>query len=221
MTTRVLLTAFDPFGGETINPSQQAVARLAAEPALEGVELRTASLPVVFGAAIETMKAAVAECNPDVVICLGEAGGRVTVTPERFAVNLNDAPFPDNAGQQPVDEAVIAGGPSAYASTLPVAEMARAMRAAGIPASESSTAGNYVCNNVFYGLMHLIATERPGLRGGFVHVPYMHEQVVERVDPQPSMSIETITQAVRIAVATSAYAVSASPAVLAPAGQPA
>lgn len=201
--TRVLVTAFDPFGGESVNPSQQAVLRLAAGPAPAGVELRTTFLPVVFGDAIEAMKAAVLVHNPDIVICVGEAGGRVAVTPERFAVNLNDAGFPDNAGRQPVDEPIIEGGPVAYASTLPVAQLVDTLHAAGIPAAKSSTAGNYVCNNVFYGLMHLIATERHELRGGFVHVPYMHEQVLNRLDPQPSLSIETITNAVRIVIETS------------------
>lgn len=207
--TRVLLTAFEPFGGETVNPSQQAVARLAAAPPPPGVELSTTSLPVVFGEAVEAMEAAVAAFEPDVVICVGEAGGRHAVTPERFAVNLNDAPFPDNGGRRPVDEPVVEGGPVAYASTLPVAAMVDAMRAAGIPAVKSSTAGNYVCNNVFYGLMHLIAREKPQLRGGFVHVPYMHEQVLDRLDAQPSLSIEMITDAVRIAVETSVAAVAA------------
>lgn len=202
--TRVLVTAFEPFGGETVNPSQQAVQRLAVGTAPVGVELRTTYLPVVFGQANDVMRAAVATHHPDVVICVGEAGGRFAVTPERFAVNLNDALFPDNAGRRPVDELIVADGPVAYASTLPVTEMVNAMRAAGIPAVKSSTAGNYVCNNLFYGLMHLIATEQPELRGGFVHVPYMHEQVLHRVDAQPSLSIEQITEAVRIAVQTSA-----------------
>jgi len=209
--TRVLVTAFEPFGGETVNPSQQAVQRLAAGAAPGGVELRTAYLPVVFGQAIDAMRAAVATHDPDVVLCVGEAGGRFAVTPERFAVNLNDAPFPDNAGRRPVDEPVVADGPVAYASTLPIAEMVAAMRAAGIPAVKSSTAGNYVCNNVFYGLMHLIATEQPELRGGFVHVPYMHEQVLHRHDAQPSLSIEQITEAVRIAMQTSAGAAGQRP----------
>lgn len=201
---RVLVTAFEPFGGETLNPSQQAVQRLAGGAALVGVDLRTTDLPVAFGQAIDVLRAAIAAHDPDVVLCVGEAGGRFAVTPERFAVNLNDASFPDNAGNQPVDEPIVAGGPVAYASTLPVAEMVAAMRTAGIPATKSSTAGNYVCNNVFYGLMHLIATERPGLRGGFVHVPYMHEQVLHRRDAQPSLSLEQITDALRIAVQTAA-----------------
>ena len=198
--TRILVTAFEPFGGESVNPSQQAVHRLAAGPTPVGVELSTACLPVVFGQAVEALRAAVASHDPEVVLCLGEAGGRVAVTPERFAVNLNDAAFPDNAGRRPVEEPVVADGPVAYASTLPVTAMVQAIRAAGIPANASSTAGNYVCNNVFYGLMHLIATERPELIGGFVHVPYMHEQVLHRLDGPPSLSIEQITEAVRIAV---------------------
>lgn len=199
--TRVLLTAFDPFGGETVNPSQQAVARLADADAPAGVEIRTAVLPVVFGDAIDALREAVAEHEPDLVICAGEAGGRFAVTPERVAVNVNDAPMPDNAGRTPVDEPVVEGGPVAYLSGLPVAAIVDALRAAGIPAAKSSTAGNYVCNNVFYGLMHLIATERPGLVGGFVHVPYVHEQVVNRTD-QPSLSLDEITEALRITVQT-------------------
>jgi len=201
--TRVLLTGFEPFGGESTNPSQQAVQRLAAGPAPEDVQIRTTSLPVVFGAAIQAMTAAVDEHEPDIVICVGEAGGRVCITPERFAVNLDHAPFPDNAGGQPIEQTIVEDGPVAYRSTLPVTDMIQAMRAAGIPAAPSSSAGNYVCNNVFYGLMHLIATTRPRLVGGFVHVPYMHEQVVDRADAQPSLSIATITDAIAIAIETS------------------
>jgi len=201
--TRVLLTGFEPFGGENTNPSQQAVQRLAAGPAPDDVQIRTTSLPVVFGDAIQAMTAAVDEHEPDIVICVGEAGGRVAITPERFAVNLDDAPFPDNAGRQPIEQAILEDGPVAYRSTLPVTDMVQVMRAAGIPATPSSSAGNYVCNNVFYGLMHLIATTRPQLVGGFVHVPYMHEQVVHRADNQPSLSIATITEAIAIAVTTS------------------
>jgi len=201
--TRVLLTGFEPFGGESTNPSQQAVQRLTAGPAPEDVQIVGVSLPVVFGAAITAMTAAVDEHEPDIVICVGEAGGRVAVTPERFAVNLDHAPFPDNAGRQPIEATIVEDGPVAYRSTLPVTDMIQAMRAAGIPAAPSSSAGNYVCNNVFYGLMHLIATTRPQLVGGFVHVPYMHQQVVDRADAQPSLSIATITDAIAIAIETS------------------
>ncbi len=206
--TTVLVTAFEPFGGETVNPSQQAVSRLADGPVPDGVRIRTAVLPVVFGDAIDALRKAVAEHDPDLVICAGEAGGRFAVTPERVAVNLDDAPMPDNAGRSPVDRPVVEGGPVAYFSGLPVAAIVDALHAAGIPAAKSSTAGNYVCNNVFYGLMHLIATERPGLVGGFVHVPYVHEQVLNRAD-QPSLSLEMITEALRITVQTSIGALAA------------
>ena len=200
--TRVLLTGFEPFRGESINPSQQAVQRLATGPTPENVQLVGVSLPVVFDAAIDVLTAAVDEHEPDIVICVGEAGGRVAVTPERFALNLDDAGFPDNAGGRPIDHTIVEAGPVAYRSTLPVTDLVQAMRAAGIPASPSSSAGSYVCNNVFYGLMHLIATTRPQIIGGFVHVPYMHEQVVDRAEARPSLSIATITEAIAIAVTT-------------------
>ncbi|MBC7372468.1 MAG: pyroglutamyl-peptidase I [Frankiales bacterium] len=200
--TRILLTGFEPFGGESTNPSLLAVQRVAAGPATPDVQIRIASLPVVFGDAIDVMTAAVDEHEPDIVICVGEAGGRVAVTPERFALNLDDAGFPDNAGRQPLDHTIVEAAPVAYRSTLPVTDLVQAMRAAGIPAAPSSSAGNYVCNNVFYGLMHLIATTRPQLVGGFVHVPYMHEQVLDRADARPSLSIATITEAIAISVTT-------------------
>lgn len=210
--TRVLVTAFEPFGGETVNPSQLAAQRLAEGPPIDGVELRTAFLPVVFGDAIDALTAAIAEHDPEVVVCVGEAGGRFAVTPERVAVNVNDAPFPDNAGRKPVDEPIVEGGPVAYLTGLPIAEIVEALHRAGIPAAKSSTAENYVCNNVFYGLMHHISTERPHVVGGFVHVPYVHEQVLGRLDPKPSLSLEQVTEAVRIAVQTAVASLRARPA---------
>lgn len=208
--TRVLLTAFDPFGGETLNPAQEAVHAVCAGPAIDGVELRSVVLPVVFGTAVEALHAAVAEHEPDLVLCFGEAGGRSAVTPERFAVNLNDAPMPDNSGSQPVDEVIVVDGPVAYTSSLPVAQLVDALHAAGIPAAKSSTAGNYVCNNVFYGLMHLIATQRPALRGGFVHVPYQCEQVLTKHATPPSLPATTIAEAVRLTVQVSVAALDRS-----------
>ncbi len=201
--TRVLLTAFEPFGGEAVNPSQEAARRLAAGLALPGVELSTVFLPVVYGAALAVLRAAVEEHDPEVVVCTGLAGGRFGVTPERVAINLDDAPMADNSGQAPVDTPIVPGGPVGYLSTIPVAAIVQALTAAGIPASKSSSAGHYVCNHVFYGLMHLIATERPAMLGGFVHVPFAHEQVLDRLDDVPSLALDTITEAVRIAVLTS------------------
>jgi pyroglutamyl-peptidase len=199
---RVLLTAFEPFGGEQVNPSQLAVQRLAAA-GLDGVDLCTAFLPVVYYRAAEALRAAIDEHEPDIVVCTGQAGGRFGVTPEKVAVNRNDTAMPDNAGQAPVDEPIVADGPVGYFTGLPVAAIVEALRNAGIPSGVSWTAGAYICNHVFYALMHLIATERPGLRGGFVHVPFVHEQVVRRTDAQPSLSVDEIVAALRITVRTS------------------
>jgi pyroglutamyl-peptidase len=204
--TRVLLTAFEPFGGEAVNPSQEAARRLAAGPALPDVELSTAFLPVVYGEAVRALRAAVQEHDPEVVVCTGLAGGRYAVTPERVAINLDDAPMADNSGQSPVDTPIVPDGPVGYLSTLPVAEIVQALKAAGIPAAKSSTAGHYVCNHVFYGLMHLIATERPGTAGGFLHIPFAHEQVLDRLDDVPSLAQDTLTEAVRITVLTTVRA---------------
>lgn len=215
--TRVLVTAFEPFGGEAINPSQQAVRKLADGAAIEGVELATVGLPVVFGAALDALRKAVAEHDPEVVICAGQAGGRHAVTPERVAVNVNDTPMADNAGNAPVDEPIVEGGPAAYFSGLPVNAIVSALHEAAIPAEVSWTAGTYVCNHVFYGLMHLIATERPDIRGGFVHVPYAHEQVLTRTDAQPSLALDTIAEALRLTVRTS-VSVMAGEDLTAPAG---
>ncbi|MFF7655830.1 pyroglutamyl-peptidase I [Streptomyces sp. NPDC007983] len=197
--TRVLLTGFHPFGGSSVNPSWQAVSLVAADPP-PGLTVTTARLSCVFGTALDELRAAVEQSDPEVVVCVGEAGGRPGVTVERVAINVNDARIPDNAGQQPVDGPVVEGGPAAYFATLPVKACVAAVRAAGIPASVSQTAGTFVCNHVFYGLAHLIATERPAVRGGFVHVPYAPEQVVDR--NEPSLPAATVAEALRaIAVA--------------------
>ncbi|MBB5895291.1 pyroglutamyl-peptidase I [Kutzneria kofuensis] len=183
--TTVLLTGFEPFGGDAANPSWEAV-RLVDVP---GVELAKQLLPCVFGASITALRQAVREHDPDVVIAVGLAGGRDAITPERVAINLDDARIPDNAGRSPVDEPIVDGGPAAYFTGLPVKAGVQAMQAMNVPAAVSHTAGTFVCNHVFYGLMHLIATERPHVRGGFVHVPYSAEMAVP---DQPALSTRTI-----------------------------
>ncbi|SDI98019.1 pyroglutamyl-peptidase I [Nonomuraea jiangxiensis] len=197
--THVLLTGFEPFDGSGVNPSWQAV-RLAATTSPEGVSLTTVMLPVVFHDAIERLRTAVEESGADVVVCVGQAGGRPGITVERVAINLDDARIPDNQGAQPVDEPVVVGGPAAYFSTLPVKACVAAVREAGLPASVSHTAGTFLCNHVFYGLMHLLASGRPGVRGGFVHVPYLPEQVPG--GDQPSMSVQAIADALTAIVST-------------------
>ncbi|MFG2864871.1 pyroglutamyl-peptidase I [Streptomyces sioyaensis] len=200
--TRVLLTGFAPFEGESTNPSWQAVRAAAADPPA-GLEVSAVELPCVYGASIAVLRAAIEETRPDIVVCAGQAGGRPDITVERLAVNLDDARIPDAAGAEPIDEPIVPGGPAAYFSTLPVKACVAAVRAAGLPASVSHTAGTFVCNHVFYGLAHLIATELPGLRGGFVHVPYAPEQVVDRA--QPSLPVTAATRALCEIAVTAAH----------------
>ncbi|MFH8371092.1 pyroglutamyl-peptidase I [Streptomyces sp. NPDC018031] len=199
--TTVLLTGFEPFDGERTNPSWQAVRAAAGRP-LPGLTLTTAELPCVFGDALTALRAAVAATDPDVVIAVGQAGGRPDLTVERVAINLDDARIPDNAGRRPIDRPVVPGGPAAYFATLPVKACVAAARAAGLPASVSHTAGTFVCNHVFYGLLHLAATERPGLRGGFVHVPYAPEQVLDR--SAPALPVAAVADGLRAVAATAA-----------------
>ncbi|MER7399824.1 pyroglutamyl-peptidase I [Streptomyces sp. NPDC000151] len=199
--TRVLLTGFAPFEGERVNPSWQAVQAVAADPP-PGYEIATAELPCVFGAANDALRKAVADADPEVVLCVGQAGGRPDVTVERVAINVDDARIPDNSGAQPVDVPVVEDGPAAYFATLPVKACVAAVREAGLPASVSQTAGTFVCNHVFYGLMHLIATERPAVRGGFVHVPYAPGQVTDQ--GKPSLPVTSVAQALRVIMITAA-----------------
>ncbi|MCQ4083560.1 pyroglutamyl-peptidase I [Streptomyces sp. RB6PN25] len=199
--TRVLLTAFEPFGGDSVNPSERAVADVVAVHP-PGVEVVSSRLSCVFSVALDELTAAVARTEPDVVICTGQAGGRPDVTVERIAINVDDARIPDNAGRQPVDRPVVEGGPAAYFSTLPVKACVAAARAAGVPASVSQTAGTFVCNHVFYGLMHLMATQRPHMRGGFVHLPYAPEQVTDRA--QPSLPVTLAAEGLRAVVTAAA-----------------
>ncbi|MGW1794346.1 pyroglutamyl-peptidase I [Streptomyces tubercidicus] len=199
--TRVLLTGFAPFDGASTNPSWQAVRAAAAEPPA-GIEMSAVELPCVYGASVAVLRAAIVEARPEIVVCVGQAGGRPDITVERLAVNVDDARIPDASGAEPVDEAIVPGGPAAYFSTLPIKACVAAVRAAGLPASVSNTAGTFVCNHVFYGLAHLLATELPGIRGGFVHVPYAPEQVLDRAEP--SLPTEAVTRALREIALTAA-----------------
>jgi len=179
----VLLTGFEPFGGSGTNPSWEAVSLVAARRD----DVVAVELPCAFDASLPALRAAIERHLPEVVVCVGQAGGRADVTPERVAINLVDARIPDNAGAQPVDVPVVEGGPAAYFTSLPVKAAVAAIRAANVPGSVSHTAGTYVCNQVFYGLMHLLATDFPGLRGGFVHVPSSPDQVP---DGEPNLPVE-------------------------------
>ncbi|MBP6864986.1 MAG: pyroglutamyl-peptidase I [Candidatus Didemnitutus sp.] len=192
----VLLTGFEPFDGQALNPSEE-IAREINEATIARHKVVGALLPCVFGAAIKELKHQIKLHDPVVVICLGQAGGRPAITPERVAINLDDARIPDNAGQQPIDKPIVKDGPAAYFSTLPVKAIVQSLRKHDIPAELSQTAGTFVCNHVFYGLMHELASHRPQVRGGFIHVPFLPEQTGD----QPSLRFETMTEAVRLAIA--------------------
>lgn len=190
---RLLITGFEPFGGEAINPSWEAVLRLPEE--IGGYELTKLRIPVIFGDAAEKVIKTAEEMRPDAIICVGQAGGRDAVTPEFVGINLRHASIPDNGGKQPKDEPVITGGNAAYFSTLPVRRMAEAVNAAGVASRISYSAGTYVCNDVLYTL--LSRYENSKTRVGFIHIPYCTEQ-----KKLPSMSLDDIIKALAVAIET-------------------
>ncbi len=202
---KVLLTGFEPFGGEAINPSEE-IARQLNGSTVARHTIAGALLPCVFGAAIKELKHQIKLHEPVLVVCLGQAGGRAEITPERVAINIDDARLADNAGQQPIDKPIAKDGPAAYWSTLPIKAIVQELRKHHIAAAVSQTAGTFVCNHVFYGLMHELALHREHVRGGFIHVPYLPEQTAtKRVMGQPelpSLPFETMIEGVKLAIAT-------------------
>ncbi|MEE0967723.1 MAG: pyroglutamyl-peptidase I [Bacilli bacterium] len=195
---KLLLTGFDPFGGQPINPALEAVKLVADK--VGNVEVVKLEVPTVFYKSINTVAAAIEKEKPDAVVCVGQAGGRYDITPERVAINVNDARIPDNEGQQPLDGPIFADGETAYFTTLPIKAMVAAIREAGIPASVSNTAGTYVCNHLMYGVLYTLAKKYPGVRGGFIHVPFIPSQTVNRPTPAPSMSVEVIAKGLEAAI---------------------
>ncbi|MFE4974738.1 pyroglutamyl-peptidase I [Kitasatospora sp. NPDC056651] len=196
---RVLLTAFEPFGRDPLNSSLEAGRLVVAGPPA-GVALEFAELPWAFGDSVTELRRAVTRFEPDLVIATGQGGNRPDLTVERVAINLDDAVrAPDRTGNQPVDQPVVPDGPAAYFSSLPVKACVEAIQQAGIPATVSHTAGTHVGNHVFYGLAHLIATERPRLHGGFAQLPYLPSQTADQ-ERSASMSAETAAEGVRILI---------------------
>ncbi len=194
----ILLTGFEPFEGQAHNPSALAVQAVADE-VLAGHRVVAAVLPTAFGAALERLDTLLQAHRPALVLACGLAGGRAAISFERVAINLDDARIPDNAGARPVDRAVVPGGPAAYFSTLPVKAMREALRAAGLPAEVSHSAGTFVCNHVFYGLMHRLAQPAlAGVRGGFVHLPWLPGQ------GEPSLPLARMAEGLRLALACAA-----------------
>jgi pyroglutamyl-peptidase len=196
--TRALVTGFEPFGGSVANPSELLVRALEAAPPA-GFELAAAVLPVSYARAGAALESAVRSAEPELVVCFGQADGRSGISVERIALNFDDTERPDNEGVASNTE-IDAEGPVAYRSTLPVDAIVAALRDEGIPAGSSRDAGGYLCNRVFYTLMRLLEAERPGARGGFVHVPLLPEQALE--SPAPSMALETLERAACVVLAT-------------------
>lgn len=198
MNRTILLTGFEPFGGEDVNPSREIALALHGE-AVGAHRIVAAILPVAFAPTLPLLRALLDEHRPSLVLALGQAGGRAEISLERVAINLIDARIADNDGLQPIDEAVVAEAPGAYFSTLPLKAIQIRLRALGIPAALSLSAGSYVCNQVFFALAHLLATRWPEARGGFVHVPWLPQQAA-RHPGQPSMALETMLAGVRAAL---------------------
>ncbi|MEE6147091.1 pyroglutamyl-peptidase I [Olsenella sp. YH-ols2223] len=198
MGRKILVTGFQPFGGESMNPAWEAVRRLP--DTIGDATVTKVEVPVVFGRGPEAVERAVEEVEPDLVLCVGQAGGRAKVTPEFVGINYADARIPDNDGCQPIAERIVDGGPDAYFATLPVKAMVQAMREAGVPAEVSYTAGTYVCNDVMYSLLHTLATRHPEVRGGFLHVPYATEQATHLPASTPSMSVDDMARGIAVAL---------------------
>lgn len=194
----ILLTGFEPFEGARVNPSWEVAQALDGERIVDAL-VQSERLPCVFGEASRQLEALLIKRRPTLVLCLGLAGGRAAVTVERVAINVDDARIPDNAGRKPEDVPIVPDGPAAYFSTLPVKAIVQALRGVGIPAAVSDSAGTFVCNHVFYALMHHLVRRLSGSRGGFIHLPYLPEQTLERPE-LPSMALTMQVDAVRLAL---------------------
>ncbi|NEW66775.1 pyroglutamyl-peptidase I [Carnobacteriaceae bacterium zg-84] len=188
---KILVTGFDPFGGETINPAWEAVKQLPET--LNGATIKKIQIPTVFHDSADVVFKEIDTFSPDVVLCIGQAGGRVGVTPERVAINVDDARIPDNNGKQPIDVCIQPDGEPAYFSTLPIKAMVNNMKKEGVPSSVSNSAGTFVCNHIMYQVLYYLSKHYPESQGGFIHVPFIPTQVVDK-PTEPSMSLDDIVK---------------------------
>lgn len=198
---KVLITGFDPFGGETINPALEAVMKLPDN--IDGIEVIKLEIPTVFRKSLKKIEENIIKHNPDIVISIGQAAGRCGITPERVSLNLDDARIPDNESNQPIDCSIFEDGENAYFSTLPIKAMVEEMKKHNIPGSVSNTAGTFVCNHVMYGILYMAAKKYPNIKGGFIHVPYIPSQVLDKPD-KASMSLSDIVKGLEICIKTAA-----------------
>ena len=195
---KILVTGFDPFGGESVNPAYEAVKLLP--DVIGGAEIFKLEIPTVFSKSGPAVEEGIRKYQPDVVICVGQAGGRASISVEKVAINFVDARIPDNNGEQPLDEPLQADGPAAYFATLPVKAMVQHVKEAGLPCYLSFTAGTYVCNSIMYNVLYMCEKRYPGIRAGFIHVPYACGQVIDKANTTPSMPLETIAKSLEYAI---------------------
>ena len=194
---KVLVTGFEPFGGEKVNPALEAVKVLPDE--IHGAEVRWLEVPTVFYKSAKILEEEIRIYQPDIVLCIGQAGGRKGLTPERVAINQDDARIQDNEGNQPIDRPIQLDGPPAYFSSLPIKAMVQAIKEEGLPASVSNTAGTFVCNHLMYQVLYLVEKEFPTIKAGFMHIPYMMEQVIDKPNT-PAMDLVDIVRGIEAAI---------------------
>ncbi|HHV47213.1 MAG TPA: pyroglutamyl-peptidase I [Tissierellia bacterium] len=194
---KVLVTGFEPFGGERVNPSIEAVKRLSDK--IAGADIIKAEIPTVFNKSIRKLEKILEDEKPDITICVGQAGGRNRISVERVAINISDGRIPDNEGYQPVDEIIFEDGDTAYFARLPIKKIVKELNDRNIPAEVSNTAGTYVCNHLMYGLLYNINKKYPNMMGGFIHIPFLPEQVIDKPN-MPCMSLDLIVEGLTIAI---------------------
>lgn len=196
---KILVTGFDPFGGESINPAFEVIKNLKDK--IAGAEVIKLQVPTAFNKSVEKTAEKVAEIKPDFVLNIGQAGGRSDITVERVAININDARIPDNLNQQPIDEVIDAEGEAAYFATIPVKAIVQSIREKNIPASVSNTAGTYVCNHLMYGTLNYIHKNNLNVKAGFIHIPFLFQQVINKPNTA-AMELDTMVQAIEAAIET-------------------
>ena len=194
---KVLITGFDPFDDEAINPAWEAINALP--DVIDGIEVIKVQIPTVFKKSAKKLFETIEAVKPDAVICVGQAGGRFDFNVERIAINVDDARIPDNEGKQPIDEKIFEDGENAYFATLPIKAMVEEARKAGVPASVSNSAGTFVCNHIMYSLLYYISKNNLNIRGGFIHVPYIAQQVIGKKN-MPFMEVTTITKGLEASI---------------------
>lgn len=194
---KILLTGFDAFGGEPVNPAEEAVKMVSDN--INGAQVVKITIPTVRTKSVQAIEQAIEKHKPDIVISVGQAGGRFDITCERVAINIDDFRIEDNEGNQPIDQVIQKDGQPAYFSSLPIKAMVEHMNENKIPASVSNTAGTFVCNHVMYGILYMVDKKYPNIKGGFIHIPYMTSQVIDKKGT-PFMSLEEIVKGLELAI---------------------